>query len=88
MIAFKDKRTLKFVAHANLSNSFTLTNHNSYAIPEKIRSACYVCMLENEIQKIFRNEDKPSQLAKILGTSVDEMKKGRDCLALETWHVV
>jgi hypothetical protein len=75
MIAFKDERTGDLVAQANITH----TSHNLQAIPEKIRSACCVCMLEDRIKKNFRRDDRFG----LLGTLVETIKKRSGCLAPE-----
>ena len=75
MIAFKDKRTVNLVAQANLNSTFDVANHSLRAMPEKIRAACCVCMLEDGIKNIFRRVEGFSELAEILGTSEDSVKR-------------
>jgi len=74
MIAFKDERTVNFTDHENLNTSFVAANHNPQAMPEKIRAACCVCMLEEGIQNVFRRENRLSDLAEIMRTSEDSIK--------------
>jgi hypothetical protein len=45
------------------------------AMPEKIRVRCYVCMLEDGMKNIFRRVEGLSELAEILGTSEDSVKR-------------
>lgn len=68
MIAFKDERTVNLVAQANQNSTFDVANHSPHAMPEKIGAAAG-----------WRMEERLSELAEILGTSEDSVKR-RKCL--------